>query len=778
MKLLRRILILLSVVPLLLSCADEDDYLEKLLSSTKKPDKGSLQVTGLTFDKACKHFTVDTRVLKSIGGHSLSDSCDVTIVAREYDYLDRPLFSASQPVLTKVTSTGASQVVSLNLKMLVLVDLTLSQEDVDRERDAVREMSTLFTADNLFVSFITGDHRVSGVMAPSEYVLAKYFKSTQSGTKSLYSSILSALELITDESGAFSDVSKRIVMVLSDGKVFNEEPFGVEDNYFSLKSELLAKSLRTKSSHMMFYVDMTNDSAEGVNDAEIFLRSVCANTGGASYEGFDWVKMEDDIFSRLHIKYSDYRFEFTNPDRKMYSGSRNTLKIDCYHGETLIASGSTEIRLGTYFRPVVVNATPRPVLVARGLIFALTFLILIYLVLQIAVPAVRYRVFKRKYVVDYAHNMSVDDVMLGDICYYCKAPFSEGEKVVAKCKHTMHLSCWQENEYHCPEHGRNCREGSHYYNSANLLDPRNAPFYSKWIVAAIIAAIIGWVTYMLAESSFNYDRLSDMSGGSEGLVQGGFILPVFGLIMSAILGMCLCTITVRKRDIRVRVLEALARSLVAGAVSFLAFMLTALAYVSVTLEGSSALLDWMPWTLSAVSVAFCCTWRTNYQIRPKSLLLVAAVGVASMLVWTFMSVKLSLDYRPYLLLTFCIFTVGVALGVAQSAPRSEKYFLHLSGAVKEMDIALYKWFSSDSDAVVSIGKSVDCSLEMSWDIAPGIGPRQAEIKRLGDALYLFAVDNGVKLGRHTLRDGDKVRLYHGRSFRIGNTEFLFQERDI
>ncbi|MCQ2150174.1 MAG: FHA domain-containing protein, partial [Bacteroidales bacterium] len=92
--------------------------------------------------------------------------------------------------------------------------------------------------------------------------------------------------------------------------------------------------------------------------------------------------------------------------------------------------------------------------------------------------------------------------------------------------------------------------------------------------------------------------------------------------------------------------------------------------------------------------------------------------------------------------------------------------------------ALYKWFASDPSAVVSIGKSVDCSLEMSWDIAPGIGPRQAEIRLLRGRPYLFAVDNGIKVKKRNLRAGEKMRLYHGRMFRIGNTEFVYKERDI
>ena len=65
---------------------------------------------------------------------------------------------------------------------------------------------------------------------------------------------------------------------------------------------------------------------------------------------------------------------------------------------------------------------------------------------------------------------------VAESCYLCKGEFEKGDEVVIKCKHTMHKECWDENEYHCPEHGRHCKEGSHYYNQHNLLDVRNRKY--------------------------------------------------------------------------------------------------------------------------------------------------------------------------------------------------------------------------------------------------------------------------------------------------------------
>lgn len=779
MKFLRRILVSLMALSSVAACSDKTDFLEDLFMSTQEEKKDILKVTDVQFSDDYKYFTVDTRLAESIGAVSLSDRDAVTIDAREFDYLGHPAFPASQPELTGVVSTGAAQIVALDLKMLVLVDLTLSQDIVDRERDAVKEMSTLFTNNNLFVSFITHKRDVSGMVAPSEYVLDNYFTSVDAPEKNLFSSVSNGLDLLADENGQFSDVSERILMVLSDGQIFNDDSFSVDANYFKIKQELLAKSLRTESSHIMIYVDM-DSSDDDNNEAGQFLETICSNTDGESYSEFDWVRIEDDIFNKMKINYTDYRFEFTNPDNKLYSGFGKTLQIDCWHGDKLLASGSTIINLGSFFKPVVINADPISIVVARGVVFAFAFLSILLLVLQFIVPSVRYRIFRRKYTARFTDaNMSVNGIMVGDTCYYCKAHFVPGEEIVAKCKHTMHRSCWDENGYHCPEFGRNCKEGSHYFNEQDRFDTGNAPYYTKWMLAAVLGGIVSWLLYMFTYNRLNYDsleRLSMRAGAS--LEHCSFIIPVFGAMMMFVLTAFFSCLTVKRRSWLRRLYDVGIRALIAAVCGLFFFQMGAIGDLALDLRGNSFLIDWAPWTICGVVAALCCTWRTNYRVRAKSVLMVSAISVGSMYLWSYLSFNLSMDYRPYLLIAFEVFAIGVAVAVAQASPRSERYFLHASGAIKEMDIALYKWFASNPDAVVSIGKSVDCSLEMSWDIAPGIGPRQAEIRMHKGVPYLFAIDKGVKVKDRFLRVGEKVRLYHGRMFRIGNTEFVYQERDI
>ena len=94
-----------------------------------------------------------------------------------------------------------------------------------------------------------------------------------------------------------------------------------------------------------------------------------------------------------------------------------------------------------------------------------------------------------------------------------------------------------------------------------------------------------------------------------------------------------------------------------------------------------------------------------------------------------------------------------------------------------MDVALYKWFRNQPDRVVTIGKSVDCSLQLSWDIQSNVAPVQAEIRFKKQKPYLIALEPGVFLNGKAARVNKKYRLYHGRSFTIGQTTFTYIEKD-
>ena len=143
-----------------------------------------------------------------------------------------------------------------------------------------------------------------------------------------------------------------------------------------------------------------------------------------------------------------------------------------------------------------------------------------------------------------------------------------------------------------------------------------------------------------------------------------------------------------------------------------------------------------------------------------------------------MRVTDNIDFRVLVLFSIMIYAVGITLAIAAAAPKSEHYFLHAQGAVKTMDVAIYKWFRANPNAVVSIGKSVDCSLQLSWDLQSDIAPVHAEITMKKGIPRLTALEEGVTFNGKPLKVDKQVSLYHGTTFRIGKTDFTYQEKDI
>ena len=210
----------------------------------------------------------------------------------------------------------------------------------------------------------------------------------------------------------------------------------------------------------------------------------------------------------------------------------------------------------------------------------------------------------------------------------------------------------------------------------------------------------------------------------------------------------------------------------------LCFLLIGIIEAVYDFDNYSFLLEWIPWTLSAFLIAYASTIRTGITLNKRMLLLAVAIVLLSMYVWSLLILGSRLDFRVLLLFSYLIFAIGLAVCVAEEVPRSDRYFLRIEGPVKTMEIALYKWFNAAPHEHVTIGKSVNCNLQMSWDIVGAISPVQAEIRSDGDAIWLHAVEDGVFLPDGPLEVGRSVRLYHQSRFQIGRTTFTYIEKDL
>lgn len=786
----------------LIGCDDispeEDINMDDIFSTEsleqEQQTEDAMKVIGVNFTPGYKQFTLQTGILRDLGPYALTDTSQVVIKATE-SVGGRLNDTMSKPVLVEVKNSEAEEVAKKKIKVLVLVDLAQPQYVVDEERNAVAEIRAVFAHDNLFVAFMYGMN-VSETMEATDYVLNTYFTAQPDNFKYLYRSLLLKKREMADRTGVWSDAKKMELIVFSDEKVYGENDRPVDPQHFELQGTLVNDTLTNDSLSISTVCFKSKGTILDDDEAKSVMKVVCKNSGGLYMDQFHWIQLKDNLIQENGQMILANEFIFENPDGKVYRGDPHTMRIEIYAKDTekLICSTTSSIYLGTAYNPVIVNGGNIVWMFLQGIVTGLMFMLFVYLVFQFLIPYIQYKLFEKKYVLKYVPgNMSVGNVLITESCYFCKARFREGDTIVAKCEHVMHKSCWDENDYHCPEYGRRCQDGSHYYNNKNLFDPKNALFYMKWILTAIVASICTWFVYMLYVT--NYDaqtqqfvaKMMESKIGATGELamfnsnsDYTDYIPVFGLLTGFFFTLALSSLSVRRMQFKRQLLDILLRAVIVGVVAYCMFWVFRSISFAFSFVGLlSAIMDSVPWALVSMLIVFISTVGTRIKLRKYVLAVAIVLGVLSMYLWTvFFRDITQMDIRVLLLYSIMFLAIGLAVSVAELAPKSEHYFLNIKGAVKEMDVALFKWFFNNPDDVVTIGKSIDCSLQMSWDIKGQVAPINAELRMVGDDIRLTAVEDGVRVGDEPLPAGRSVSLYHNTQFSIGDTTFTYVERDI
>ena len=290
-----------------------------------------------------------------------------------------------QPKLVKAWNTESDQVLDMGVRILVLVDLTLSQDLVDAQREAVQEMHTVFNRDNLYLSFMPD---VSGgkVVPVSDYVLQQYFVQN-TGRKRLFRSILDGIRVLTDRKSPWTDAKELKLVVFSDGKVYDENDAPLDPDHFEMESRVLHADIPEDVD--VFFVNFTRgvDAMEDADTANALV-SLCESTGGVFLPNFSWTQLENSMMRSYSRAFDSNRFDFVNPDGKIYRGNDNQLKILFYSVKDnhLVASATAHINKGSLYKPIVVNGDPLGSVIVGGLFLGLLFLLLIYLFCQLLLP--------------------------------------------------------------------------------------------------------------------------------------------------------------------------------------------------------------------------------------------------------------------------------------------------------------------------------------------------------------------------------------------------------
>ena len=776
----------------------KDEVMDDIFSTESENDstvnKDQLEVLGVEFTPGYKKFKMFVSIKEDLGPYAITDTNQVVVKTTEF-ISGIPNNTSSKPILKLVKNTEGEEIIKKDTKALVLVDLDQPQDVVTRELNAVREIRAVFNQ-NLYVAFMS-DQSVSETMQASDYVLDSRFVSSQQSRKFLYRSILLKKKEIEDRVGVWANAKKVSMLVFSNEQIYKDNDEPIDPDHFALEEQMVKPdsvyNTRFYSISSVLFSDAADKDTD--NQAASVLKVMTKNYGGIYEKVFSWAELKETIMGMKSEDIIANEFDFENPDGKVYSGISHKMLIELFAKDDghLLGTASTDILLGVAYNPVIVNGGNNFLVFLQGIAIGLLVILFVYLIFQFLIPFIKYRLFLRKYVVKYIPgNMSVGNIAVSESCYFCKGAFEPGDEIVVKCEHVMHKSCWDENQYHCPEYGRHCDKGSHYYNHINLFDPSNAVYQLKWIMMSILAAMLAWSLYVFLILGLDQTtptlvakmvdaKIADVGGYAvfnETANSMGY-LPLFGMCLGGCLTLVLSLLSVKKQSYLRQVLDLALRVLVVSLASYFLFLLTESVMMAFDMNPWLALINWIPMSIMTLLIAFVSTADTKIHLRKYILLIAIVLGGLSLYVWSFFFRGLMmLDIRVLLLFSCIFYCVGVGLAVAQMMPKSERFFLNVRGAVKETDIALFKWFINNPDEVVTIGKSIDCSLQMTWDIKGQVAPVHANLELTNAGIRLTALEEGVMLGSKMLSPGDSRLLSHNQHFTIGDTTFTYMERDI
>ncbi len=753
----------------------------------ENPSAEPMTITEVSFDKNFKKFYVKARVPDSLSYISFTSNPDIRIETEEYVCDSVSIDKNAQPQLTNIINVRGEELLHSKYKLLILADLSLPDQDFNKQRQLIEETRKWFAPENLYIAFMS-DGLVSQSYHVSDFVMSHYLTVPSSnGRIKLYRSILSKYHEIQ------SSFYRSGLLVISNGDVYTGDNLPVDPDHFQLQEELL--STRHKAGDpSVYYVNCGEEYPEGEsNEAKGVISEFCNITNGIYYDKFDGKSLLKGITNNVNPNAADYVFVFTNPDNKVYNGKLLGMHIDVYQNDKLLTHATKQYVYGNELAPIIVNGDPTWIIILQGIIFTILLSIIAYLTLQFIVPYVSYRLFERKYVTDFVKPSVVyRGIRVGESCYYCKAPFMYGEKIVVKCKHVMHKDCWDENGYHCPEHGRHCPEGSHYYNQADLLDRRNAPFYTTWVYLAIPTALICWIWFLMKAPHSSSFILADLLYAVKGIdphsvenrqmyenfANNLYYASVMGYTFNATLVFLFAYLAHNTYSLKSRLKMAFAKAVVAGLAGYLIYLVCNIIGVIVNLGLYTVIIECIATVANIMAIVYITSYKTRIVIRRNYIIAAIAISVANTILWSQMPLFTFVDIRITQLVNGLFTAICIALSLAIMAPRAEKMFLHVEGAIKSMDIALYKWLRTSADYHVTIGRSVDCNLQLTWDVKSSIAPIQAEICYQKGRLCLHALEEGVTVNNKPLSKDSYYRLVHGKKFAIGETFFTYEEKDI
>ena len=772
----------------LYSCDDYEQTLESL--ALKETDKKVPQAIfdHPTFYNNYKNFFIEMRLGPETDYYVFgSDEKDSRIEFKETVLrLPPSLADIPQPKFIGIKNILKESVLRSNKYVYVIVDRSLPQKDLDDIKSFMKT-SCQFFENKFFAEFVGGSAKPKFQNLSQEYL---EFNSIHIDTKqSILKPVVDAIDELKGKDSLLCQL-----LVFSNGYAYkNDNNEMLDPEHIDVENSLLDILYEEDAKlPVVTYVNITDSPTETEQEAALLMQQLVQKSGGEYFP--DNKTFPTNYISKFAIdnEQPDFILEFENPKGKKYLGLVRSLDMSYYYKDELVLQAHTNFRVGDIYGLVMVGDVSILDTVLQLVTIFLVVFLLTYLIGHIIIPYIRYKKWYMNAVYKYSgSNMTAGGFVISEKCCYCKDDFKEGEMIVANCNHNMHLKCWEANGCKCPEHGYHNHNSKYYYNRNNLFDSNNSPFYMRWILWGLFTGFMAYLFHLITNPLDNALILSivswlfdlDVNNEADKLfidtyARSAFSMPDFSFCLTFFvelyLGLMIFYENIRPRKIKTILLIAFDSALIA----FVIFLVYTLVCTHFRLSTYNFSLDWIPFALTILALFLMPRNNINY-ISKKKKGLALALSMLLGLTFMYMSVIASISNFPLDLhiLACMLFVAGLGFAFARKYNSSLNYCLHVTGQIKEMDIAIYKLLRLNEKAFFTIGRSIDCDIQISWDTEHIIEPVVAKVSKNNNGLMVEALESGLVVKGNTIALNTKIQLEHGEMFSIGSTTFTYVEKD-
>lgn len=428
-----------------------------------------------------------------------------------------------------------------------------------------------------------------------------------------------------------------------------------------------------------------------------------------------------------------------------------------------------------------------------AIIITLLTILCFFLIIKVLIPAIRSKAFAVKYYKKYVPD---EKVKIRN-CNYCKRPILPGEPVVTRCKHLMHVDCWQQNGYKCTEYGQNCKEGiqehvdwNNLFNYSSLRD-----FYLT--MEGILAGFASWVIYDLFVKkpftglakaiSTTFIRNPEVLGQTALMTNCANKIASF-LLIGLLLGFFMSIIFryndgARKNDWK-SLLKLLGLSLLTSIIGMAAFLIGAVIFCwllpsSGTVNISEWYYSFPAYLLFSVCTSLSLTIKSTIPVKSAMLggICSAVIGFLVLYFSNFTSESYS---WLNMFLNFAIFGGGLGASLVTVRILSEKYYLIIKNGVRAgLRIPIHKWMNATGGGnIVTIGMTERCEIQMTWEKSNKVAKEHVQlyVDHARSQAMLRPLATGVVYNSRTdLPSGKPIPLNNMDTFSVGDTVFQYTE---